>query len=76
MLVSAMMDRILYRTLNVSVMGLIVATAAASLLLSYRGLYHLVTNDAEVGMAWLFSGVVLGVGCVMLCRHRHELADS
>jgi hypothetical protein len=71
-----MMDRLLSRTLNVSVMTLIVATAVASLVIGYRGLFRLVTNDAEAGMAWLFCGVGLGVGCYLLCRHRHELADS
>lgn len=71
-----MMDRILTRALNYSVMALIVATATASLLLGYRGLFRLVSNDAEAGMVWLFSGVALGVGCYLLCRHRHELADS
>ena len=71
-----MMDRILSRTLNFSIMALIVATSSASLMLGYRGLYRLVSNDVEAGMVWLFSGVVLGVGCYLLCRHRHELADS
>lgn len=71
-----MMDRILNKTLNLSVMALIVATATASLLLGYRGLFRLVSNDPETGMIWLFGGVVLGIGCYLLCRHRHELADS
>jgi hypothetical protein len=71
-----MMDRMLARILNYSVMTLIVAAASASLLLGYRGLFRLVSNDAEAGMIWLFSGVALGVGCYLLCRHRHELADS
>jgi hypothetical protein len=71
-----MMDRLLSRTLNFSVMALIVATASASLVLSYRGLYRLVSNDVEAGMVWLFAGVALGVGAYLLCRHRHELADS
>ena len=71
-----MMDRILIRALSVSVMALIIATATASLLIGYRGLFRLVSNDAEAGMVWLFSGVALGVGCYLLCRHRHELADS
>ena len=71
-----MMDRMLARILNYSVMTLIVAAASASLLLGYRGLFRLVSNDAEAGMIWLFSGVALGVACYLLCRHRHELADS
>ena len=71
-----MMDRILSRTLNCTVMTLIVATASASLLIGYRGLFRLVSNDAEAGMVWLFAGVALGVASYLLCRHRHELADS
>ncbi len=71
-----MMDRILSKTLNGTVMTLIVATATGSLVLGYRGLFRLVSNDVEAGMVWLFSGVALGVGCYLLCRHRHELADS
>ena len=71
-----MMDRILSRSLSFLVMTLIVATATASLMLGYRGLYRLVSNDVEAGMVWLFSGVALGIGCYLLCRHRHELADS
>ena len=71
-----MLDRILSKTLNLTVMTLIVATASASLVIGYRGLYRLVSNDAEAGMVWLFGGVALGVGCYLLCRHRHELADS
>ena len=71
-----MMDRLLARFLNWTVMTLIVAAATGSLLLGYRGLFRLVSNDAEAGMVWLFSGVLLGVGCFLLCRHRHELADS
>ena len=71
-----MMDRMLARILNYSVMALIVAAASASLVVGYRVLFRLVSNDAEAGMVWLFSGVALGVGCYLLCRHRHELADS
>ena len=71
-----MLDRILSKTLSFTVMALIVATASASLVVGYRGLYRLVSNDAEAGMVWLFSGVGLGVACGLLCRHRHELADS
>lgn len=71
-----MMDRILVHALNLTVMTLIIATAIVSLLLGYRGLFRLVSDDAEAGMVWLFSGITIGVGCYLLCRHRHELADS
>jgi hypothetical protein len=57
-------------------MTLIVGTAIGSLLRGYRGLFRLVCNDPETGMIWLFAGIVMGVGCILLCRHRHELADS
>jgi hypothetical protein len=39
-------------------------------------LFRLVTGNPEAGIGGLFSGVLLGVGCYLLCRHRHELADS
>jgi len=68
--------RILAKTLNGSVMTLIVGTAIGSLLLGYRGLFRLVCNDPETGMIWLFAGIAMGFGCMLLCRHRHELADS
>jgi len=71
-----MMDRILSKTLNGSVMTLIVGTAIGSLLLGYRGLFRLVCNDPETGIIWLFAGIAMGAGCFLLCRHRHELADS
>jgi hypothetical protein len=71
-----MLDRILTKTLNYSVMSLIVSTATGSLLVGYRGLFRLVSNDVEAGMAWVFAGAALGVSCYLLCRHRHELADS
>ena len=71
-----MMDRLLARTLNASVMCLIVATASGSLLLFYRGLLKLVTRQAEAGAGSVLAAAALGVACVLLCRHRHELADS
>lgn len=71
-----MIDGLLKRALNLAVMALIMATAIVSLLLGYRGLFRLVSNDAEAGMVWLFGGIAIGVGCYLLCRHRHELADS
>ena len=71
-----MMDRLLSRTLNVTVMGLIVASALGALLLSYRGVLAVVSSRPGDGVAALVIGVALAVVCVFLCRHRHELADS
>ena len=71
-----MIDRLLARTLSLTVMGLIVASAIGALLLGYRGLFQLVGSHPEQGVAPLVSGAVLTVGCFLLCRHRHELADS
>ena len=71
-----MLDRLLARTLNLTIMALIVATAVGSLLLGYRGLLQLVGSRPGDGLAPLTLGVGLTVACFMLCRHRHELADS
>ena len=71
-----MIDRFLSRTLNLTVMGLIVATAAGALLLGYRGLLRVVGSRPADGVVLLVLGVVLAIVCVLLCRHRHELADS
>jgi hypothetical protein len=71
-----MMDRLLARALNISVMCLIVATATGSMVLFYRGLLRLLTRQPEPGAASVLVAAGLGMACVMLCRHRHELADS
>ena len=71
-----MIDRFLARTLNLTVMGLIVATAVGALLLGYRGLLRVVGSKPQDGLVLLVLGVVLAIVCVLLCRHRHELADS
>jgi hypothetical protein len=71
-----MMDRLLARTLNLAVMGLIVASAAGALVLGYRGLFLMVTSRPEQGLAHAGLGMMLGAGCYLLCRHRDELADS
>ena len=73
---NALMDRLLARTLNLTVMGLIVASAAGALLLGYRGLLRVVGSRPGDGVVLLVLGVVLTVVCILLCRHRHELADS
>ena len=71
-----MMDRLLARTLNLTVMTLIVATAVGALLLGYRGLLQVFGSRPDDGVAAVVVGVALAGICFMLCRHRHELADS
>ena len=71
-----MMDRLLARTLNGSILCLIVSTATGSVLLFYRGVFQLMTRQTEPGAGSVLLAAVLAVGCVLLCRHRHELADS
>ena len=71
-----MMDRFLARTLNFTVMSLIVASAVGALLLGYRGLLRVFSSRPEEGVGAMVAGVGLAAVCIMLCRHRHELADS
>ena len=71
-----MIDRLLARTLNLAVMSLIVASAAGALLLGYRGLLHVVGSRPDRGVTHVALGILLGAACYLLCRHRHELADS
>ena len=71
-----MMDRLLARTLNLAVMTLIVASAVGALLLGYRGLLQVFGSRPEEGVAAVAVGVGLAGVCFLLCRHRHELADS
>jgi hypothetical protein len=71
-----MIDRLLSRTLNLAVMGLIVASAIGALVLGYRGLLRIVGSHPTDGFAPLLVGIGLAVLCIALCRHRHELADS
>jgi hypothetical protein len=71
-----MMDRLLARALNLTVMGLIVASAIGALVLGYRGLLRIVGSHPGDGVAPLVLGIGLAVLCIALCRHRHELADS
>ena len=71
-----MMDRFLARTLNVTVMTLIVASAVGALLLGYRGLLRLLGSRPGDGVGAVVAGIGLASVCFMLCRHRHEIADS
>ena len=71
-----MLDRLLARSLNFAVLGLIVSSAVGALLLCYRGLFRVVSKRPEEGVVVIALGVGLAIVCLMLCRHRHELADS
>ena len=71
-----MMDRLLARTLSLTVMTLIVASAVGALLFGYRGLLRVLGSRPEEGVGAVAIGVGMAAVCFMLCRHRHELADS
>ena len=71
-----MIDRLLSRTLNLAVMGLIVASAIGALILGYRGLLRIVGSHPIDGFVPLLVGIGLTIFCITLCRYRHELADS
>jgi len=71
-----MMDRLLARALSLTVMTLIVTSAIGALLLGYRGLLRVLGSRPGDGVGALVVGVGLAALCFVLCRHRHEIADS
>jgi hypothetical protein len=70
-----MTDRILSRCLWLLVMGLIAGSALGGLVLMYSGLFKLISQQFESGAVIAFSGILLGSGCWILCKHSDDLID-
>ena len=56
--------------------GCLIVVIVGALLLGYRGVLRVVSSRPEEGVGAVVVGVALAVICFMLCRHRHEIADS
>jgi hypothetical protein len=70
-----MLDRLLNGALWLAVMGLITATAGASLLLGYRGLFNLCAGRYPSGGIAVGVGLALAGASYLLCRHGNDLMD-
>ena len=70
-----MFDRLLSSALWLTVMGMISATAGASLILGYRGLFNLCAGRYPGGAIAVASGIVLASAAYLLCRHCNDLMD-
>jgi hypothetical protein len=70
-----MTDRLLARCLWFMIMALIAGSALGSLILMYSGLFTLIGQQFLIGGIAVGSGVVLGVGAWMLCKHSEDLMD-
>jgi polyferredoxin len=70
-----MTDRLLARCLWLLIMALIAGSALGSLILMYSGLFSLIGHRFLMGGIVVASGMVLGVGAWMLCKHSEDLMD-
>jgi hypothetical protein len=70
-----MTDRLLARCLWLLIMALIAGSALGSLILMYSGLFSLIGRQFLMGGIVVGSGVVLGAGAWMLCKHSEDLMD-
>ena len=70
-----MFDRFLNSALWLTVMAMITATAAAGLVLSYKGLFDLCAARYSGGGAAVCVGIALGGASYLLARHCNDLMD-
>jgi hypothetical protein len=68
-----MSERIINSTWWLTVMGMICLSAAATLLLGYRGVFDLLAGRFEAGGASVTISLFCGVGSWALCRYRNDL---
>ncbi len=70
-----MMDRLLVTLLNLTVVTLITAVAAASLILGYSGLLLLLGAHFVGGSAYMTAATGFALGALVLVRNRNDLVD-
>ena len=71
-----MSDAILRRTLRFTIVATITIIAMTGLILSYRGLYELLTAQWEAAGMKLGWGLGAAVAALLLIRYRGELIDD
>lgn len=71
-----MQDALLNQSLRFTVVGTISATSLACLILSYQGLFELITGElTSAGMKFGW-GLLSGVSALLLIRYRTDLIDT
>jgi len=71
-----MMDRLLAKLLNLTVVTMIAAVAAGSLIFGYGGLMQLLGAQAVGGAIQLLAATGFGLAVAALLRHRSDLIDQ
>ena len=70
-----MLDRFIKNCLRLTIMTLIMATGGSALLLTYRGLFHLLARRLDLASAALAGGIALGIAAYFLVRNGDDLMD-
>ena len=70
-----MIDRILYSTLNLTVMTLIALLSAAALICGHWGVLRLLSGAGSTGGTLLGVGAALAAAAMLMIRNRNDLAD-
>lgn len=70
-----MIDRILYSTLNLTIMTLIMTLSAAALICGHTGVLRLLSGAAPAGGTLLAVAAALGLFATFMIRNRNDLAD-
>jgi hypothetical protein len=70
-----MLNRILYSTLNLTIMTSIALLAAATLICAHWGVLRLLSGSGPAGGMLLSTACFLAVAVAFMIRNRNDLAD-
>ena len=73
---TAMSDLLLRRTLRFTIVATITLIAMTGLILSYRGLYELITAQWQPAAMSLGWGLAAAAAALLLIRYRGDLIDD
>ncbi|MEO6435660.1 MAG: hypothetical protein ABIP55_07845 [Tepidisphaeraceae bacterium] len=71
-----MSDALLNRTMRLTLVGTIAIIAITGLILSYRGLFHLVGGEWQPAAMKLGWGIGAAAAALLLIRFRGDLIDE
>jgi hypothetical protein len=70
-----MLNRILYSTLNLTIMTSIALLSAATLICAHSGVLRLLSGSGSAGGTLLSTACFLAVAVTFMIRNRNDLAD-